>query len=102
MAETTKKTRKPKALPPVQLQQFTREDCPDLIDKILTLLNKEIDNLCNQASLTSEDLKNVNSVAGVVTSIYKEYKDELKTLQKDVNSLSKAEIARLAKQGADK
>lgn len=97
-----KKPRKPKAQPPVQLQQFTREDCPDLIDKILTLLNKEIDCLCTKSSLTSEDLKNVNAVAGVVTSIYKEYKEELKTLEKDISKLSKAEIARIAKNEANK
>lgn len=90
MAET-KKTRKPKN------QMMTREDAPDIVDKILSLLNKEVDNLSQKSALSSEDLKNVIAVAGVVTSIYKEYKLELRTLEQDIGKMTKAEISALVK-----
>jgi len=83
-----------------KIKRFTREDAPDLLDKILSLLNKEVDNLAAKESLSCEDTKNVIAITSAVTSVYKEYKEELKTLQKDLNSLSKTEIARLAKAGA--
>lgn len=80
-------------------KKLSREDIPDLLDKILSLLNKEVDNLSAKEELSSEDVKNVILIANTTTSVYKEFKEELKTLQKDLNSLSKTEIARLAKQG---
>ena len=76
---------------------MTREDAPDIVDKILSLLNKEVDNLSQKSALSSEDLKNVIAVAGVVTSIYKEYKLELRTLEQDIGKMTKAEISALVK-----
>lgn len=83
-----------------KIKKLNRDDCPDLLDKVLSLLNKEIDNLSFQESLSSEDTKNIIQIAGVITSIYKEYKLELKTFEQDLNKMSKTEIARLAKSGA--
>jgi lipase chaperone LimK len=80
-----------------QIKKLNRDDSPDILDKVLSLLNKELDNLAAQEALTSEDTKNVIAIAGAVSTIYKEYKLELKTLDQDLSKMSKQELMSLVR-----
>ena len=80
-------------------KKLSREDIPDILDDIITLFHRGLQDMKAQESISTADMKELKDISSAINTIYKDYREELKTLQKDLNALSKTEIQRLAKQG---
>lgn len=68
------------------------EDIPSTLQKIVGLMDREIDSLSQKGSLTPEDSKNLISYAGALSTIYKDHRAEVLAIQKDLKTRSKEEI----------
>lgn len=68
------------------------EDIPSTLQKITSLIDREIDTLGEKSSLSFEDSKNLIAYATALSNIYKDYRAEILSIQKDFKSKSKEEI----------
>lgn len=73
------------------------EDIPLVLQKVATLIDKEIDSLSAKPSLTFEDSKNLIAYSSALSTIYKDYRAEAAAIQKDLKSMSKEEIMAIVK-----
>lgn len=74
------------------------EQIPEIQQKIIYLLNKQVDTFIAQASmLTADDLKSVLSIREALTSLYKDYRLEVLTIEKDLRARPQAELLELIK-----
>lgn len=68
------------------------EDIPLTLQKIASLIDKEITVFTKKDSLSSEEAKNLIAYSGVLSTIYKDYRAEVLAIQKDLKSKTKEEI----------
>ena len=70
---------------------------PLVLEKITALVDREVDLLSEKASLSLEEGKSLVGYASMLSGIYKEYKAEILSIEKDLKSKSKEEIQAMIK-----
>lgn len=70
---------------------------PELLEKITSIIDKDIDELSNQKSLTEDESKRVIAYANTLTTIYKDYRAQIIQIEKDLKVKSKEDIMSIIK-----
>lgn len=78
-------------------KQLSREDCPEILDALVNLISEQIQVLRNKSELNSEDHRNIISMGVFISNIYERYTEEVRLLEKDLKSFSKADLVRITK-----
>lgn len=80
-----------------KIKSMDLEDIPSLLQKIVSVMDREVDLLTQKDALTSEDVRNLVAYTGTLSDIYKNYRQEVLAIEKDLKSRSKEEILQLVK-----
>lgn len=81
-------------------KKISLEKIPTLLERIVGLIDREIDQLSDKDSLSSEETKNLITYGTLLSGLYKDYRAEVLTIQKDLKSKSKEEILQIVKSEA--
>ena len=73
------------------------EKIPLVLEKIVSLVDREIDLLGAKDSLTTEEGKSLVAYAGLLTTTYKDYRAEVKSIELSLKGMSKEDILTIAK-----
>jgi hypothetical protein len=68
------------------------ENIPDVLKKIVGVINQEVDRLSSKQNLELDEAKLLISYFQTLTTGYKEYRAEVLAIQKDLRSKSQSEI----------
>ncbi len=68
------------------------EDIPLVLQKVASLIDREVESLSAKPSLTFEDSKNLIAYSSALSTIYKDYRAEVSAIQKNLKDMSKDEI----------
>jgi len=77
------------------------ERIPETLEKIIAVIDREVDNLHQKEALSYDDSKNLISYASVLTSIYRDYRSEIKALKEEIKGKTKEELQELIKREAN-
>ena len=70
---------------------------PLLLEKTTGLINREIDLLMEKESLTADDSRMIIAYCQLLSTIYKDYRAEIKAIELDLKGRSKADILNIIK-----
>lgn len=77
------------------------EKIPLVLEKIASLVDREVDLLAAKDSLTIEEGKSIVAYATMLSGIYKEYKAEVKQIEQDLKTRSREDILAIVKAEAN-
>lgn len=77
---------------PIQL-----ENIPSILEKVVTVIDREVDALSAKATLTDTESKSLIAYAQTLKEIYKDYRQEVMETKKELKSMSKEELQALIK-----
>lgn len=70
---------------------------PETLQKIAALFDREVTQLSEKPTLSSEDAKTLISYAQVLTTMYKDYRAEVVAIEKELKTRSKEDIQAMIK-----
>lgn len=73
------------------------EKIPLVLEKIASLVDREVDLLGAKASLSLEESKSLVAYATMLTTIYKDYRAEVSAIEKDLKGRTKEDILAIVK-----
>jgi hypothetical protein len=73
------------------------EKIPLILEKVVALVDKEIDNFLLKDELTSEDARNVINYSSLLVGMYKDYRAECLQIKKELKELPKEDILKIVK-----
>jgi hypothetical protein len=73
------------------------ENIPEVLEKIATLVNREVETFSTKPQLSIEESKILINYASVLSAIYKDYRAEVAVIEKDIKTLPKEEILKIVK-----
>lgn len=73
------------------------DDIPIVLEKIINIINKQVDLLSKKEELDNEDNKNIIGYATLLTNIGKDYRVQIVEIQKDIKTMSKEKIMSIVK-----
>lgn len=73
------------------------ENIPATLEKIAALIDQQIDSLAEKPELTKDDSKLLIDCATILTSMYKDYRQQITQIEKDLKTKSKEEIMSMIK-----
>lgn len=73
------------------------ENIPSILEKAMGLIQQQIDAMSKKDLLDTEDCKNLISFCNTASSIYKDYRAEVKQIEMELRGKSKQEILSLVK-----
>ena len=73
------------------------EKIPEIQNKVVTLVNREVDVLTEKDALTNEEAKNLIAYSAVLSTLYKEYRAEVVAIKKDLKELPKEQLQAIIK-----
>ncbi len=89
-----------------RIVKITAEDIPQIQEKILTLINREIDLLFlpkedRNSELTEADKDNLKDFSTLIKTIYVDYRAEVKALKLELKDLPKEDLLKIIKADAN-
>jgi len=75
-----------------KVKKLNLEDIPNILEKAMSVINREMEILSGKESLTSEDAKNLIAYCSIASTIYKDYRAEVKAIEIDLRSKSREDI----------
>lgn len=73
------------------------ERIPEVLEKIVAVVDREVEVLSSKDQLTDAESKNLIQYANTLTAIYKDYRAQILVIEKDLKSRSKEEILQIVK-----
>lgn len=73
------------------------ENIPLVLEKIVSVMDREVDTLANRSSLSDAESRNLIAYSQALTAIYKDYRQEVLAIEKDLKSKTKEEIMAIVK-----
>ncbi len=71
------------------------EEIPLVQQKIISLIDSQVNSLSKKDDLTSDDCRNLIAFASTLQSIYKDHRAEVLEIKKELKSKSKDEILQI-------
>ncbi len=70
---------------------------PEVLEKIASLVDREVDILGAKPALTLEEGKSLVSYASLLSGMYKDYRAEVKQIEADLKGRTKEEVLAIVK-----
>ncbi len=70
---------------------------PAVLEKIAALVDREVDNLANKTTLSLEEGKSLVAFASMLSTMYKDYRQEVIAIKKDLKELPKEDLQAIIK-----
>lgn len=70
---------------------------PEILEKITAVIDREVDNLSQKATLSHEDIRDLLSLQMALTTTYKEHRAEIKAMKEDLKGKSKEDLLQIIK-----
>jgi hypothetical protein len=86
----------------IMSKKIELEDIPEVLATAISLVNKELISLSKKEQLSFEDSKNLISYCTVLTNVYKDYRQQVSDIQRDLRMKSKEEILEIIKSEQNK
>lgn len=80
-----------------RLKKIQLDDIPEIVEKAVALIDREITILAEKEFLNLEESKNLVSYIGVLTNVQKDYRAEIKQIKEDMKGLSKETLMQMVK-----
>lgn len=77
------------------------ENIPKLLEKAVALVDRELDALADKHALTSEEGKTLIAYVGTLSALYKEYRQEVIQIKKELKEMPKEDLQALIKAEAN-
>lgn len=75
------------------------EKIPELLEKAAALIDREIKVMGDKEQLSSEDARNLIAYITALSSVYKEYRAEIKQIKEDLRGKTKEELMEMMRTG---
>lgn len=77
------------------------EKIPDTLEKIVAIMDREVENLAAKPSLSTEEAKVLIAYQTALTSTYRDYRADVKAIKEELKGKTKEELQQLIKAEAN-
>lgn len=78
-------------------KKIALENIPAIVEKVVAVIDREVDSLSAKATLTDAESKNLIAYTQLLCGVYKDYRAEVIEIKKELKGKTKEEIQEMIK-----